>query len=90
MLKADLTGKRALVTGSASGIGFGCVTMLASMGATVALNHLPGDKAGPKQVAALQAQGYEIPLKKKMTLNFDNVDQLPLKVGVQNTRPLRE
>ena len=60
MLKADLSGKRALVTGSASGIGFGCVTMLASMGATVALNHLPGDEAGPKQVAALQAQGYDV------------------------------
>jgi len=60
MLKADLKGKCALVTGSASGIGFGCVTMLASMGAKVALNHLPGDSAGPKQVADLKALGYNV------------------------------
>jgi 3-oxoacyl-[acyl-carrier protein] reductase len=60
MLKADLKGKYALVTGSASGIGFGCVTMLASMGAKVALNHLPGDSAGPKQVADLKALGYNV------------------------------
>ena len=60
MLKADLKGKCALVTGSASGIGFGCVTMLASMGAKVALNHLPGDSAGPKQVLALKALGYNV------------------------------
>lgn len=60
MLKADLKGKCALVTGSASGIGFGCVTMLANMGAKVALNHLPSDTAGPKQVAALQALGYNV------------------------------
>jgi 3-oxoacyl-[acyl-carrier protein] reductase len=60
MLKADLKGKCALVTGSASGIGFGCVTMLASMGVKVALNHLPGDSAGPKQVSALKALGYNV------------------------------
>jgi 3-oxoacyl-[acyl-carrier protein] reductase len=60
MLKADLKGKCALVTGSASGIGFGCVTMLANMGAKVALNHLPGDTAGPRQVVALQALGYSV------------------------------
>ena len=60
MLKADLTGRRALVTGGASGIGFGCVSMLAGMGAKVALNHLSDDASGPKQVAALQAEGFDV------------------------------
>jgi len=60
MLKANLKGKCALVTGSASGIGFGCVNMLASMGAKVALNYLPDDEAGPKQIATLQSLGYEV------------------------------
>ncbi|NQV99008.1 MAG: SDR family oxidoreductase [Rhodospirillales bacterium] len=60
MITMDLTGKRALVTGSASGIGLACVTMMASLGARVALNHLPGDEAGPKQVAALRAKGFDV------------------------------
>ncbi len=60
MITADLSGKRALVTGGASGIGLGCVTLLARLGATVALNHKPGDPRGPEQVAALKAEGLDV------------------------------
>ncbi|WP_116134238.1 SDR family NAD(P)-dependent oxidoreductase [Tropicimonas sp. IMCC34043] len=60
MIKADLSGKRALVTGGASGIGLATVTMLAEMGAEVALNHLEDDPAGPARVAELCARGLKV------------------------------
>lgn len=60
MITADLTGKRALVTGGASGIGLACATMLARMGAKVAINHLEDDPSGPAKVAELAAQGLDV------------------------------
>jgi 3-oxoacyl-[acyl-carrier protein] reductase len=59
-VKYDLTGQKALVTGAASGIGLGTVTALARAGATVALNYLPGDPRGPKEIAALKAEGLKV------------------------------
>lgn len=52
-----LSGKAALVTGGASGIGLATVERLARMGAAVALNHLPDDPAGPREVARLIGEG---------------------------------
>jgi 3-oxoacyl-[acyl-carrier protein] reductase len=43
MLSADLTGKRALVTGAASGIGLATAALFACSGAKVTLNDLPGN-----------------------------------------------
>lgn len=60
MIRADLTGKRALVTGGASGIGLATVESLAENGARVALNHLADDPAGPQQVARLRAAGLDV------------------------------
>jgi 3-oxoacyl-[acyl-carrier protein] reductase len=44
MITADLSGKRALVTGGASGIGLATTEALVRCGARVAVNYLPGDK----------------------------------------------
>ena len=53
MLSYDLTGKTALVTGGASGIGFATARMLAKFGATVAVNFLEDDPRGPEAVNTL-------------------------------------
>ena len=60
MLSADLSGKTALVTGSASGIGLATVETFARCGATVALNHLPDDPRGAAEVARLKGLGHKI------------------------------
>ncbi len=60
MIQADLKGRTAIVTGGASGIGLATVTLLARMGAKVALNYLPADPLGPKQVARLNDTGLSV------------------------------
>jgi len=57
MIRYDLTGKTALVTGGASGIGFATAKMLAGFGATVAVNFLHDDPRGPEAVDKLTATG---------------------------------
>jgi len=56
----DLSGKTALVTGGASGIGLATVEAFAQRGARVALNHLPQDARGPKTIAQLRAAGLDV------------------------------
>ena len=60
MITADLRGKRALVTGAASGIGLATVTLLARCGARVALNDRPGNARLDEAVAALDAEGHDV------------------------------
>jgi len=52
----DLTGKKALVTGAAVGIGRGCALALARAGADVAVVDID-EKTGPKTVAEIQRLG---------------------------------
>jgi 3-oxoacyl-[acyl-carrier protein] reductase len=58
MITADLRGKKALVTGAASGIGLGTATLFAAMGATVALNDVPGNARLEAEVKRLKAAGH--------------------------------
>ncbi len=53
MIRYDLSGKTALVTGGASGIGLATATMLTAAGCRVAINHLAGDARGAAAVAAM-------------------------------------
>ena len=57
MITADLSGKTALVTGAASGIGFATAELFAKNGATVAINDLPGNPRLQQAVDQLHAQG---------------------------------
>ncbi len=55
MISADLKGRRALVTGGASGIGLATVKALLRCGVRVAINHLPDDPRGPDEATRLGA-----------------------------------
>lgn len=59
MITEDLSGKRALVTGGASGIGLATARLLARCGARVAINHLAEDERGPEAAAALREDGLD-------------------------------
>jgi len=60
MIRYDLKGRTALVTGGASGIGLATVRMLAANGCKVAINHLADDPRGMEQVEALTAEGFDV------------------------------
>jgi 3-oxoacyl-[acyl-carrier protein] reductase len=60
VIRYELAGKAALVTGGASGIGLALVEQLARNGAKVAINHLADDARGPEQVARLRAEGFDV------------------------------
>lgn len=57
MIRYDLKGHTALITGGGSGIGLATATMLVQAGATVAINFLADDPRGPEAVKKLNASG---------------------------------
>lgn len=60
MIRFDLSGKTALVTGGASGIGLATVELLARSGCRVAINHLVDDPRGREEVERLRGAGCEV------------------------------
>ena len=60
MITADLSGKVALVTGGASGIGLATVERLARNGAKIAINDLAGNPRLEQEVARLRAAGHDV------------------------------
>lgn len=60
MIRYDLQGRRALVTGGASGIGLATARMLAVAGARVAVNHLPGDARAEAVLDELRTEGHDV------------------------------
>ena len=60
MISADLEGRKALVTGGASGIGLGTVELFARSGATVAVNDLAGNPRLEEAVERLRGEGLPV------------------------------
>ena len=60
MINFDLNGKKALVTGGASGIGLAVTELFLKAGAIVAVNHLPNDANAEQKVRELIARGSHV------------------------------
>ncbi|MBC7706610.1 MAG: SDR family oxidoreductase [Rhodoferax sp.] len=75
-ISADLRGKRALVTGSAAGIGLATVEALVSAGASVAMNDLPGSMQLAHEVHRLKALGHQVSAAEGDVGNPDSVVQM--------------
>jgi glucose 1-dehydrogenase len=72
-----LDGRRALVTGAASGIGAGVAQELASHGAAVAIDHLPADSVAAQALAeTIQAGGGQA-----LAIAMDVTDEAQVRAG---------
>jgi 3-oxoacyl-[acyl-carrier protein] reductase len=60
MITADLSGKTAIVTGGASGVGLATVAMLARNGAKVAMNHRASNQSAGREIERLKGKGLDV------------------------------
>lgn len=88
---SDLTGRRALVTGGASGIGRACATALAEAGAHVVVADLDG-AAAASVAEEIGGEPWEVDLSATRELDdlSLDVDVLVNNAGIQRVAPLHE
>lgn len=72
----DLTGKIAIVTGGATGIGRGIVQKLASLGATVVINYNSSRDASEELVNELKGQGHNAECVQANVAKFEDAEKL--------------
>jgi 3-hydroxybutyrate dehydrogenase len=87
----DLTGRRALITGGASGIGLACAEAFAAAGARVTIADLNGD-AARATAERLRGDAWEVDLSKTAELAEAAVDTdiLVNNAGIQHVRPIED
>lgn len=87
----DLTGRRALITGGASGIGAACARAFAAAGAHVIVADLNGDAAGAI-AAELGGEAWQVDLSDTAALTDLelDVDVLVNNAGIQHVAPIEE
>jgi 3-hydroxybutyrate dehydrogenase len=88
---ADLSGRRALITGGASGIGLACAEAFAAAGAHVTIADLNGD-AARAAAARLGGEAWEVDLSDTGALGDLRLDTdiLVNNAGLQHVRPIPE
>ncbi|QNE36633.1 3-hydroxybutyrate dehydrogenase [Leifsonia shinshuensis] len=88
---ADLSGRRALITGGASGIGLACAEAFAAAGAHVTIADLNGD-AARATAARLGGEAWEVDLSDTAALGDLRLDTdiLVNNAGIQHVRPIPE
>ena len=87
----DLTGRTALVTGGASGIGAACVRAFARAGATVTVADIDGDGAGAL-AAEVGGRAWRVDLSDTAALAAErlDVDILVNNAGIQHVSPIED
>jgi 3-hydroxybutyrate dehydrogenase len=87
----DLTGRRAIVTGGASGIGAACASAFAAAGATVVIADLDGEAAA-RVAADLGGEAWQVDLSDTAALDglALEADILVNNAGIQRVSPIVE
>lgn len=91
MSTQDLVGKRAVITGGASGIGLACAKEFADRGATVVLADVNGEAASAA-AASLGGEAWQVDLSDTTSLDHLRLDAdiLVNNAGMQRVAPIEE